>query len=104
LPGARFAVLGYGSLGGEELGFDSDLDLVFLYDHAAAEDDALSDGSRPLDASRWSARLAQKLVALLDAPTRAGRLYEVDVRLRPDGAKGMLVSSLASFEAYQLER
>lgn len=104
LPGARFAVLGYGSLGGEELGFDSDLDLVFLYDHPAADGDALSDGARPLDAARWCARLAQKLVALLDVPTRAGRLYEVDVRLRPDGAKGLLVSSLASFDAYQRER
>src|SRR5690606_28172870 len=104
LPGARFAVLGYGSLGGEELGFDSDLDLVFLYDHSAADAEALSDGARPLDAARWCARLAQKLVALLDTPTRAGRLYEVDVRLRPDGAKGLLVSSLASFDAYQRER
>ncbi|QOW19849.1 bifunctional [glutamate--ammonia ligase]-adenylyl-L-tyrosine phosphorylase/[glutamate--ammonia-ligase] adenylyltransferase [Lysobacter ciconiae] len=106
LPATRFAVFGYGSLGGEELGFDSDLDLVFLYDTPARAGgiDAVSDGPRPLDAARWSARLAQKLVALLEAPTRAGRLYEVDVRLRPDGAKGVLVSSLASFAAYQRER
>ena len=85
-------MLGYGSLGGEELGFGSDLDLVFLYDAAA---DAQSDGARPLDAPRWFARLAQKIVALLGTVTGAGRLYEVDVRLRPDGAKGLLVSSLA---------
>ena len=98
---ARFAVLGYGSLGGEELGFGSDLDLVFLYDAAP---DAQSDGARPLDASRWFARLAQKIVALLGTVTGAGRLYEVDVRLRPDGAKGLLVSSLASFADYQRER
>lgn len=98
---ARFAVLGYGSLGGGELGFGSDLDLVFLYDAPA---DAVSDGARPLDAPRWSARLAQKIVALLGAPTGAGRLYEVDVRLRPDGAKGLLVSTLASFEDYQKHR
>ncbi|KIQ96349.1 bifunctional [glutamate--ammonia ligase]-adenylyl-L-tyrosine phosphorylase/[glutamate--ammonia-ligase] adenylyltransferase [Lysobacter sp. A03] len=106
LPATRFGVFGYGSLGGEELGFDSDLDLVFLYDTPASAGgiDAVSDGARPLDAARWSARLAQKLVALLEAPTRAGRLYEVDVRLRPDGAKGVLVSSLASFDAYQHER
>ena len=104
LADARFAVVGYGSLGGEELGFDSDLDLVFLYASAAADGDASSDGTRPLDPARWFARLAQKVVALLDAPTRAGRLYEVDVRLRPDGAKGMLVSNIASFEAYQRER
>ncbi|GAB2507103.1 bifunctional [glutamate--ammonia ligase]-adenylyl-L-tyrosine phosphorylase/[glutamate--ammonia-ligase] adenylyltransferase [Lysobacter humi (ex Lee et al. 2017)] len=101
VPGARFAVLGYGSLGGEELGFGSDLDLVFLYDAAS---DAESDGARPLDAQRWFARLAQKVVALLGAPTGAGRLFDVDVRLRPDGAKGLLVSSLASFSGYQRER
>ncbi len=121
VPGARFAVLGYGSLGGEELGFGSDLDLVFLYDidrdidrdigrvgHVddigGAGGDAQSDGARPLDASRWFARLAQKVVALLGAVTAAGRLYDVDVRLRPDGAKGLLVSSLASFADYQRER
>ena len=101
VAGARFVVLGYGSLGGEELGFGSDLDLVFLYDAPA---DAESDGGRALDAQRWFARLAQKVVALLGAPTGAGRLFDVDVRLRPDGAKGLLVSSLASFAAYQRER
>jgi [glutamine synthetase] adenylyltransferase / [glutamine synthetase]-adenylyl-L-tyrosine phosphorylase len=101
IEGARFAVLGYGSLGGEELGFGSDLDLVFLYD---APTDATSDGARALDAPRWFARLAQKIVALLGIVTGAGRLYETDVRLRPDGAKGLLVSSLASFADYQRER
>ena len=101
VPAGRFAVLGYGSLGGEELGFGSDLDLVFLYDSA---DDAQSDGARPLDAPRWFARLGQKIVALLGVGTGAGRLFEVDVRLRPDGAKGLLVSSLASFCDYQRER
>lgn len=104
VPGARFAVLGYGSLGGEELGFGSDLDLVFLYDAPAIEGGAQSDGARPLDAGRWFARLAQKIVALLGAVTAAGRLFDVDVRLRPDGAKGLLVSSLASFSDYQYER
>ncbi|MEQ1512130.1 MAG: bifunctional [glutamate--ammonia ligase]-adenylyl-L-tyrosine phosphorylase/[glutamate--ammonia-ligase] adenylyltransferase [Lysobacteraceae bacterium] len=98
---ARFAVLGYGSLGGRELGFGSDLDIVFVYD---APPDAVSDGPRALDAPRWSARLAQKVVALLGAPTGAGRLYDVDVRLRPDGAKGLLVSTIASFEDYQRHR
>jgi glutamate-ammonia-ligase adenylyltransferase len=101
VPGARFAVLGYGSLGGEELGFGSDLDLVFLYQ---ADADAASDGARPLDAPRWFARLGQKLVALLGAGTGAGRLFDVDVRLRPDGAKGLLVSSLAQFADYQRTR
>ena len=101
LAGAQFAVLGYGSLGGEEIGFGSDLDLVFLFD---AAEGAASDGARPLDAARWFARLGQKIVALLETRTGAGRLFEVDVRLRPDGAKGLLVSSLASFSDYQRER
>jgi glutamate-ammonia-ligase adenylyltransferase len=101
IPAARFAVVGYGSLGGEELGFGSDLDLVFLYD---APPEAHSDAARPLDAPRWFARLAQKIVALLGIVTGAGRLYEVDVRLRPDGASGLLVSSLASYADYQRMR
>jgi len=101
IDGARFAVLGYGSLGGEELGFGSDLDVVFLYQAPA---DSHSDGARGLDAPRWFARLAQKIVALLGAATSAGRLYDVDVRLRPDGAKGLLVSTLSSFADYQSER
>src|SRR5690606_28623898 len=101
IPGARFAVLGYGSLGGEELSVGSDLDLVFLYDAPA---NASSDGERPLDAPRWFARLAQKLVSLLGTVTGPGRLYEVDVRLRPDGASGLLVSSLASYDEYQRRR
>ncbi len=98
---ARFAVLGYGSVGGEELGFGSDLDLVFLY---AAPDGAHSNGARPLDAPRWFARLGQKLVSLLGTGTGAGRLFEVDMRLRPDGNTGLLVSTLASFSEYQRVR
>jgi glutamate-ammonia-ligase adenylyltransferase len=101
VPGAGLAVLGYGSLGGRELGFGSDLDLVFLHD---APVDASSDGPRPLDAGRYFARLAQRLVSLLGTVTGAGKLYEVDVRLRPDGAKGMLVSSVESFADYQRQR
>lgn len=101
IPDAGIAVLGYGSLGGEELNFGSDLDLVFLYDAAP---DALSDGARPLEAARWYAKLAQKLVSFLGTVSPAGRLYEVDVRLRPDGAKGLLVSTVASFAVYQRER
>ena len=101
VPGAPFAAIGYGSLGGAELGIGSDLDLVFLYDAPA---DALSDGARPLEAQRWFARLAQKIVSLLGTTTGAGRLYEVDVRLRPDGGSGLLVSSLAAYGEYQRER
>ena len=102
VPGGTFAILGYGSLGGSELGFGSDLDLVFLHDHPAGVE--TSDGERPLEASRWFARLAQKVMALLGAETGAGRLYDIDVRLRPDGGKGALVSSLASYREYQRER
>lgn len=101
VPEGQFAVIGYGSLGGSELGFGSDLDLVFLFD---APSESMSDGARPLEAGRWYARLAQKIVALLGAVTGAGRLFDTDVRLRPDGAKGVLVSSLASFIEYQRER
>jgi glutamate-ammonia-ligase adenylyltransferase len=88
-----FATIGYGSIGGEELGFVSDLDLVFLHADAEVADDA-----------RRHARLAQKLVSLLATATPAGSLYEVDVRLRPDGAKGLLVASLDGFAEYQRGR
>jgi len=100
-PGAGIAMIGYGSLGGVELGFASDLDLVFLYD---APDQSVSSGARALEAPRWYAKLVQKLVNLLAVPTPAGRLYETDLRLRPDGAGGLLVSSLDSFAGYQCER
>ena len=102
IDGGRFAIIGYGSLGGAELGFGSDLDLVFLYDQAP--DCEGSDGKRPLDAGRYFARLAQKVIGLMGAVTAGGRLYDTDVRLRPDGAKGALVSSLASYSEYQRER
>ncbi|MCD0252639.1 bifunctional [glutamate--ammonia ligase]-adenylyl-L-tyrosine phosphorylase/[glutamate--ammonia-ligase] adenylyltransferase [Xanthomonas campestris] len=102
VPGGAFAIIGYGSLGGMELGFGSDLDLVFLYDHPREVE--ASDGKRPLEAGRWFARLAQKVMTLLGAETGAGRLYDIDVRLRPDGGKGALVSSLASYRDYQRDR
>ncbi len=96
---AGIAIIGYGSLGGEELGFASDLDLVFLFDPEASH--GSSDGARPLDATRYQLRVVQKLLTLLDTPTPAGRLYEADLRLRPDGGKGMLLCSLARFRDYQ---
>ncbi|HJU26776.1 MAG TPA: glutamine-synthetase adenylyltransferase, partial [Rhodanobacteraceae bacterium] len=104
LPGDSqgFAVIGYGSLGGRELGFASDLDLVFVYDSERAA--ATSDGARTLEGARWYARLAQRVVHWLSTPTRGGRLYEVDTRLRPDGSKGLLVASLAAYAKYQRER
>ena len=86
----RFAVIGYGKLGGKELGYASDLDLVFLYD----DDDAR--------AQEVYARLAQRINSWLGTLTSAGMLYETDLRLRPDGASGLLVSSTEAFRDYQL--
>ncbi len=99
---AGMGVVGYGSLGGVELGFGSDLDLVFLYDGAHAQRE--SDGPKPLDGARYYARLAQRFVHLLTMLTRSGRLYDVDIRLRPDGGKGLLVTSLEAYVRYQNER
>ncbi len=93
-----FIILGYGKLGGLELGYGSDLDLVFVHDGAA---DGETDGARPLDNSTFYARLGQKIIHFLTTATRAGTLYEVDMRLRPSGNSGLLVSSLAAFENYQ---
>ncbi|CAM5629978.1 Bifunctional glutamine synthetase adenylyltransferase/adenylyl-removing enzyme [Streptomyces alboniger] len=78
--------------GGGGLGFASDLDLVFVFDGQRAQ--AMSDGERPLEGYRWYQRLAQRVMNWLTVLTRAGRLFEVDTRLRPDGSKGLLVSSL----------
>jgi len=100
--GSGFAVLGYGSLGGEELGFASDIDLVFVYDGKRAN--SMSDGARPVDGTRWYQRLAQRVMHWLSAQTHAGKLYDVDTRLRPDGSKGLLVASVDAFEAYQRDR
>ena len=92
----RFAVIGYGKLGGKELGYASDLDLVFLYD--------VEPGSVDADvAPERYARLAQRFNTWLTSLTAAGRLYDTDFRLRPDGAAGLLVSSLAAFKKYQRE-
>ncbi len=100
--GLPFAVVGYGSLGALELSFASDLDLVFLYDAGALA--PLSDGERPLERGHYLLRLVQRFLALLAAPTAAGALYEVDVRLRPEGAKGLPLISVEGFAAYQRQR
>ena len=100
--GPGIAVIAYGSFGGAELGFASDLDLVFVYDGALGG--AASEGARSVEGSRWFARVAQRAVHWLTTLTRSGRLYEVDVRLRPDGSKGLLVTSLDAFADYQRER
>ncbi len=96
-----FIVVGYGKLGGIELGYGSDLDLVFVHDASA---DGETDGERPLDNATFFARLGQKIIAFLTAATSAGLLYEVDMRLRPSGNAGLLVSSLGAFRRYQEEK
>lgn len=94
-----FAVIAYGKLGGIELGYGSDLDLVFLHD---SEAEGQTDGERPLDNAVFFARLAQRIMHMLSTRTAGGILYEVDTRLRPDGAAGLLVSRLRAFADYQM--
>ena len=101
-PGAAgFAIIAYGKLGGLELSYGSDLDLVFLHDSATAG--ALTDGSKPLDHTMFFTRLVRRLVHFLTTQTASGVLYEIDTRLRPDGKSGLLVSSADAFERYQEE-
>ncbi|MDD4391934.1 MAG: bifunctional [glutamate--ammonia ligase]-adenylyl-L-tyrosine phosphorylase/[glutamate--ammonia-ligase] adenylyltransferase [Desulfobacterales bacterium] len=99
--GNGFAVIAYGKLGGIELGYASDLDLVFL--HSGVPGQATRGGDRPIDNTSFYARLGQRFIHILTAHTQAGILYETDMRLRPSGSAGILVSHIESFEAYQLE-
>jgi [glutamine synthetase] adenylyltransferase / [glutamine synthetase]-adenylyl-L-tyrosine phosphorylase len=98
-PHPRFIVLGYGKMGGIELGHGSDLDLVFIHN---ADSKGYSDGDKPLDTQTFYTRMAQKMIHILNTRTVSGQLYEVDMRLRPSGNSGLLVSHLAAFEKYQL--
>lgn len=98
---AGFAVVGYGKLGGIELGYGSDLDLVFVHDSAGEEEE--TDGDRPVDNAVFFGRLARRLVHFLTVQTISGALYEVDTRLRPSGRSGLLVSSVAALARYQRE-
>ena len=101
VEGRGFAIIGYGKLGGIELGYGSDLDLVFL--RADYPLSATTDGERPVPNDVFYARLGQRIIHLLTTRMPSGILYEVDMRLRPNGDSGPLVSSLAGFEKYQLE-
>ncbi len=94
-----FIVVAYGKLGGIELGYGSDLDLVFL--HGNEGDGQVTDGQRPIDNAVFFTRLGQRIIHTMTAHTAAGVLYEIDSRLRPSGAAGMLVSSIDAFEQYQ---
>jgi glutamate-ammonia-ligase adenylyltransferase len=95
---AGFAVIGYGKLGGYELGYDSDLDIVFLHDVAG---EGHTDGGKPVDNAVFFARLASRMLHFLSTQTHSGTLYQVDTRLRPSGSKGLLVSGVDAFADYQ---
>ncbi len=100
LPGQGAVVLGMGSLGAGRLNAASDLDLLILYDAQASD---MSEGPRPLDARSYYARLTKAFVSAISAPTAEGRLYEVDMRLRPSGRQGPVATSISAFEIYQRE-
>ena len=98
IPGGRVAVIAMGKLGGREMTAGSDLDLMLLYDYDPEA--KMSDGEKPLAPTQYYARLTQRLITALSAPTGEGDLYEVDFRLRPSGNSGPLATSLTSFRAY----
>jgi len=100
LPGPELCVIAYGSLGAYALGFDSDLDLIFLYQPDAVE----SDGNRPLSTERYHTGTVRRLLSLLSALTPSGRLYTIDARLRPNGRAGLLLSGIEAFNRYQQEK
>lgn len=99
---ARFGIIAYGKLAGIELGYGSDLDLVFLHDSAGEEQQ--SRGARPLENHEYFTRLAQRVINILSIPTGSGLLYQVDTRLRPSGAAGLIVTSLEAFSRYQRDQ
>ncbi len=104
-PGERadqvsgFGIIAYGKLGGMELGYGSDLDLVFLY--GGEKGDAQTDGGKPIGCTQYYGRLGQRIIHILTANMLSGVLYEVDMRLRPSGNAGLLVSHLDAFDRYQ---
>lgn len=95
----RFVVLAVGKLGSRELTFGSDLDLIFIYD--CPDEEAITNGNKPLRAPAFFSRLGQRLVRSLSAPTAEGLLYEIDTRLRPSGNSGPVATSFRSFIGYQ---
>jgi len=106
LPGRGMVTVALGKLGSREMTIGSDLDLIFIYDappelERAGWDTLMSDGPKPLAPIHYYARLAQRMIAAITAPTGEGRLYEVDMRLRPSGNSGPIASSLEGFRRYQ---
>lgn len=101
MPGGACVVLGMGKLGSREMTASSDLDLILIYRFDAEA--GPSGGSRPLDGTRYFTRLTQRLIATLTAPTRRGKLYDVDLRLRPSGKQGPLAVRMSAFVGYQAD-
>jgi glutamate-ammonia-ligase adenylyltransferase len=102
MPGAETAVLALGKLGGREMTAGSDLDLILLYDFDPRF--PRSDGEKPLDGMQYFARLTKRLISALTTPTNEGKLYDVDLRLRPSGRSGPVATGLESFALYQREK
>jgi len=98
---AGFGVIAYGKLGGLELSYGSDLDIVFLHDSRGESQE--TDGAKPLDNAMFYSRLVRRLVHFMSTRTTTGALYEIDTRLRPSGRKGLLVTSTDAFRRYQDE-
>ena len=96
-----FAIIGYGKLGGLELSYSSDLDLVFLH---KIKEQSMTTGEKSVSGMKFASRLVQKLMNYLNTQTRDGRAYEIDMRLRPSGNAGMMVVSYHAFETYQMEK
>ncbi len=101
VPSGSFAIVGMGRLGSREMTLASDLDLILIYD--SSPDSETSDGPHPLPAATYFARLSQRLISAITAPTAEGRLYDVDMRLRPSGESGPIASHFAGFARYQRE-
>jgi glutamate-ammonia-ligase adenylyltransferase len=99
---ANFAIVGYGKLGGFEMHYQSDLDLIFLHDSEGEQQH--TDGDKSVENSTFFARLAQKIISMTSVLTASGKLYEIDSRLRPEGTSGLLVSSTQAYLRYQLEK
>jgi len=100
--GTAFAIIAYGKLGGIELGYGSDLDMVFV--HGTQDANAMTDGPKPVADPVFFARLGQRIIHMLTAHTPSGVLYEVDMRLRPSGNSGLLTVSLDALREYQLHQ
>ena len=101
IDNSGLSVIAYGKFGGLELGYGSDLDLVFLYD---AQSNSQTDGKRSISAQQFYVKLVQRFLHLMTTPMQLGQVYDIDLRLRPDGSSGMLCSRIDSYADYQLSQ